>query len=129
MQLTPARIRAILLPALLVAGLFGASSVSAAEDPAAAPTATIAGTGVLAAHGDGHARLAGSYILTGSIDGGTITIRGIDRWSVIRATGWNAKTASKTSSAPIVPPVRVNSSSTSRWAARVSNRPNAWPPM
>lgn len=92
MPLTPARIRAILLPALLVAGLFGATSVSAAEDPAASTTATVAGTGVLAAHGDGHARLAGSYVLTGSLDGGTITIRGIDRWSTIRVIGWNAKT-------------------------------------
>ena len=92
MHLTPARIRAILLPVVLVAGLFGASSVSAAEDPAAAPAATVAGTGFLAAHGDGHARLAGSYLLTGSLEGGTITIRGVDRWSTIRVTGWNSKT-------------------------------------
>jgi hypothetical protein len=92
MHLTPARIRAILIPAALVVGLFGASGVAAADDPAADPAATIAGTGVLAAHGDGHARLAGSYLLTGSLDGGSLTIRGVDRWSTIRVTGWNAKT-------------------------------------
>lgn len=93
MQLTRARIGAILLPALLVAGLFGASSVAAAEDPAASPsTVTVAGTGVLAAQGDGHARLVGSYVLTGSLDGGSIAIRGVDRWSIIRVTGWISKT-------------------------------------
>lgn len=88
-----ARFGAILLPALLVVGLFGASSVSAAEDPAASPsTVTVAGTGVLAAEGDGHARLAGSYVLTGSLDGGSLSIRGIDRWSTVRVTGWVSKT-------------------------------------
>jgi hypothetical protein len=93
MNLTPARLRAILIPAVLVVGLFGASSASAADDPAVAvPAATVAGTGVLAANGDGHARLAGSYLLTGSLDGGSLSIRGIDRWSTIRVTGWNSKT-------------------------------------
>jgi hypothetical protein len=92
MNVTPARVRAILLPALLVAGLFGTSSVSAAEDTAAAPpAATVAGAGVLAARGDGNVRLAGGYLLTGSLDGGSIAIRGIDRWSTIRVTGWNSK--------------------------------------
>jgi hypothetical protein len=47
---------------------------------------------VLAAQGDGTARLAGSYVLTGSIDGGTLGIRGVDRWSSIRVTGWLSKT-------------------------------------
>lgn len=93
MHTIPARYRAILLPAVLIAGLFGATSVSAADDPAAQrPTATVAGSGVLAAHGDGHVRLAGSYALTGSLDGGTLGIRGIDRWSSIRVTGWSSKT-------------------------------------
>lgn len=93
MHTTPARYRAILLPAVLIAGLFGASSVSAADGPAAAqPAATVAGSGVLAAHGDGHVRLAGSYVLTGSLDGGTLGIRGVDRWSSIRVTGWSSKT-------------------------------------
>jgi hypothetical protein len=93
MHTSQARLRATLLPAVLIAGLFGGSTVSAAEDTAAAPsTVTVAGTGVLAAQGDGHARLAGSYLLTGSLDGGTLEIRGIDRWSTIRVTGWLSRT-------------------------------------
>jgi hypothetical protein len=93
MNQTRALVRAIVLPAVLIVGLFGASNVSAADDPLAPPTAaTIAGTGVLAAHGDGHVRLAGSYLLTGSIDGGSLAIRGVDRWSTIRVTGWRSKT-------------------------------------
>lgn len=93
MYVPTARVRASLLPAILIVGLFGASSVSAAEDTTTAPsTVTVAGTGVLAAQGDGRARLAGSYLLTGSLDGGSITIRGIDRWSTIRVTGWISKT-------------------------------------
>ena len=93
MNLTPARIRALILPVVLITGLFGASGVAAAEDPAASqPTATVAGNGILAAQGDGQARLAGSYVLTGSLDGGTLGIRGVDRWSSIRVTGWISKT-------------------------------------
>jgi hypothetical protein len=93
MHTTPARYRAILLPAVLIAGLFGATSVSAADDPAVqVPAVTVAGSGVLAAQGDGQARLAGSYLLTGSLDGGTLRIRGVDRWSTIRVTGWSSKT-------------------------------------
>ena len=93
MSLTTTHLRAILLPAVLVVGLFGAASVSAADDPeVAAPAATVAGSGVLAAQGDGHVRLAGSYVLTGSVEGGTLGIRGVDRWSVIRVTGWSSKT-------------------------------------
>ncbi len=93
MNVTPARLRAIVLPALLVTSLVGAPAVAAADDPVAAtPTVTVAGTGVLAAHGDGHVRLAGSYLLTGSLDGGSISIRGIDRWSTVRVTGWASKT-------------------------------------
>jgi hypothetical protein len=93
MYLSPARLRAIVLPALLVVGLFSASGVSAAEDPTgAAPAATVAGTGVLTASGDGHVRLAGSYLLTGSLDGGSLSIRGVDRWSIVRVTGWVSKT-------------------------------------
>ena len=93
MNVTRARLRAIMLPALLATSLVGAPTVAAAEDPvAAAPTATVVGTGVLAAHGDGHVRLAGSYLLTGSLDGGSIAIRGIDRWSNVQVVGWASKT-------------------------------------
>jgi hypothetical protein len=93
MHVLPARIRAGVVPAVLLVGLFSASTVSAADATATTPTSvTVAGTGVLAAQGDGHARLAGSYLLTGSLDGGSIEIRGIDRWSTIRVTGWIAKT-------------------------------------
>jgi hypothetical protein len=93
MQTHTARLRAILIAAVLVVGLFGASSVSAAE--AATPTvspATVAGTGVLTAQGDGHVRLAGSYVLDGSLDGGTLRIVGAGVVSSIRVTGWISKT-------------------------------------
>ena len=92
MLLTPARIRAIIMPGILVVGLFGASSVSAAEEPTDTSAVTVAGTGTLAAQGDGHARLAGSYTLTGSLEGGTLSIRGIDRYTTIRVSGWISKT-------------------------------------
>jgi hypothetical protein len=93
MSHAPARFRAILLPAVLIAGLFSASTVSAAEDPSSSPSAvTVAGRGVLGAKGGGHARLAGSYLLAGSLDGGTLEISGIERWSRIRVTGWISKT-------------------------------------
>jgi hypothetical protein len=93
MHVPSARLRASLLPAVLIAGLFGASTGSAAEDPTASPsTISVAGTGVLTAQGDGHARLAGSYVLTGSLEGGTLVIRGIDRWSSVRVTGWISRT-------------------------------------
>jgi hypothetical protein len=93
MNVLPARVRASVIPAVLLVGLFSASTASAADATTTTPSSvTVAGTGVLAAQGDGHARLAGSYLLTGSLDGGTIEIRGIDRWSAIRVTGWIAKT-------------------------------------
>ncbi len=93
MSFGSARFRATLIPAILVASLFGASGVSAADEPATAPPEpTVAGTGVLAATGDGQARLAGSYVLAGSLDGGTLRVRGIDRASIVRVTGWTSKT-------------------------------------
>lgn len=93
MHVPPARLRAILSISILIVSLFGASAVSAAEEPTASPSAVVvAGSGVLAAQGDGHARLAGSYVLTGSLEGGTLEIRGIDRWSTIRVSGWISRT-------------------------------------
>lgn len=93
MHTSPARYRAILLPAVLIAGLFGATTVSAADGPTTSPASpTVAGSGVLAAEGDGHVRLAGSYILAGSLDGGTLRVHGVDRASIVRVTGWTSKT-------------------------------------
>jgi hypothetical protein len=97
MNHAPSRLRAtaragvVLVPVLLVA-LFGASSVSAAEDPAPTPSATVAGLGRLAATGDGEALLVGSYFLAGSLEGGSLTVRGVERRSIIRVTGWTSKT-------------------------------------
>jgi len=93
MHASRARLRASLLPTVLIVGLFGATTVSAAEEGASSTSAvTVAGTGTLAAQGDGQARLVGSYVLAGSLDGGTLEIRGIDRWSTVRVTGWVSKT-------------------------------------
>jgi hypothetical protein len=93
MHLSSARLRASLLPAVLIMGLFGASTVSATElTSETTANATVAGTGVLAANGNGQARIAGSYMLIGSLDGGTLEIHGIDRWSTIRVTGWISRT-------------------------------------
>jgi hypothetical protein len=92
MHAHPGRLRAIVLPAVLVLGLFAAGPVSAADPatPAARPP-TVAGTGVLMAQGDGHARLAGSYVLAGSLDGGTLRIEGAGVLSRIRVTGWTSR--------------------------------------
>lgn len=93
MVLTSARVRALVIPIVLVVGLLGPATASAAGAPATDSNGTVlTGAGVLAAHGDGHARLAGSYTLAGSLDGGTFSIRGIDRWSTVRVTGWISKT-------------------------------------
>jgi hypothetical protein len=93
MQIQSARTRAIVAMATLVFGLFGASSVSAAEpSTTSVPPPTVAGSGVLTAHGDGHVRLGGSYVLVGSLDGGTLRIDGAGRLSTVRVTGWTSKT-------------------------------------
>ncbi len=92
MQVHPGRLRAIVLPGVLVLGLFAAGPASAADSatPAAHPP-TVAGTGVLRAQGDGNARLAGTYVLAGSLDGGTLRIEGAGAFSSIRVTGWISK--------------------------------------
>jgi len=93
MQITSARLRATIVAATLVVGLIGASSVSAAEATTAnTPTATVAGTGVLIARGDGHVRLGGSYVLAGSLEGGTLRIDGAGVLSSVTVTGWISKT-------------------------------------
>ena len=90
MQPISARSRATIASAILLIGLFGTSSVSAAEP--ANPTPTVAGSGVLVARGDGHVRLGGSYVLTGSLDGGTLRIDGAGVFSTVRVTGWTSRT-------------------------------------
>jgi hypothetical protein len=93
MQTNLTRLRAAVVSAVLLVGLFGVSSVSAADDPTATTTPpTVAGTGVLAAQGDGRVRLGGSYVLVGSLDGGTLRINGAGVFSSVRVTGWISKT-------------------------------------
>jgi hypothetical protein len=93
MQTRMARLRAAVASTILVVGLFGAATVSAAESTtAAAPPPTVAGSGVLAAQGDGRVRLGGSYVLAGSLDGGTLRIDGAGVVSSLQVTGWVSKT-------------------------------------
>jgi hypothetical protein len=93
MHTQTARLRATIVSAILLVGLFGAGSVSAAE-PATATTSTptVAGSGVLSAQGDGRVRLGGSYVLAGSLDGGTLRIDGAGVVSSVRVTGWISRT-------------------------------------
>ena len=86
--------RAVAIPALLVLSLVGASSAAAAEPSASSPahSVVVAGTGTLAARGSGVVRLAGTYALVGTMDGGSIRISGASRWTTIRVTGWASKT-------------------------------------
>ncbi len=88
--------RLAIIPSALVFALAGATLVSAAELAPVEPSletsdVVISGTGTLAAHGSGYARLAGSYVLTGSMDGGWIRISGLSENDVVRVTGWGAK--------------------------------------
>jgi hypothetical protein len=93
MQPMSARWRATIASAILLVGLVGASSVSAAETTSpTATTPTVAGSGVLVARGDGRVRLGGSYVLTGSLDGGTLRIDHSGVISSITVTGWTSKT-------------------------------------
>jgi hypothetical protein len=83
-------LRALAIPAALVVGLLGASAVSAAE-PSASGSVTVVGSGTLAAGGAGVAHVRGTFVITGSMRGGTLVIDGIDRTTAIRVTGWRAK--------------------------------------
>ena len=88
-----ARLRASIASAILLLGLVGTASVSAAESTApTAATPTVSGTGTLVARGDGHVRLGGSYVLQGSLDGGTLRIDGAGVISSVAVTGWISKT-------------------------------------
>jgi hypothetical protein len=90
----PILVRVGVLPAMLAVALVGAPAAAAAGPASVAPeaTRTVAGTGVLAARGSGYARLAGSYALTGALDGGWIRVSGLDRGSRVRVTGWTSRT-------------------------------------
>jgi hypothetical protein len=93
MQTPTARLRALIVSATFLLGLIGASSVSAAEaTTATVPSPTVAGTGVIAAQGDGRVRLGGSYVLEGSLDGGTLRIDGAGVFSSVHVTGWISRT-------------------------------------
>ena len=95
MHTQTARLRAMLIPAILAVGLFGAGSVSAAEVAAVPPTAvatTVAGTGTLTADGDGFVQLGGTYVLTGTVTGGTLRISGAGYYSSVQVSGWISKT-------------------------------------
>lgn len=94
---TPARLQAAILRAsivlaVLIASLLGTGPVSAAEPDSSTPLPTVAGSGVLAAQGGGHVRLGGSYVLAGSLEGGTLRISGTSPASTVRVTGWVSKT-------------------------------------
>jgi hypothetical protein len=83
------------LPAILVLAI--AAPASAATAPASgAPTATtqvvLAGSGTLAAKGNGTVRLGGSYVATGSMDGGWLKVSGVTTYTIVRVTGWTSKT-------------------------------------
>lgn len=93
MQPLAATIRATIASAILLVGLFATGTVSAAEPAATtAPPPTVAGTGVLVARGDGRVRLGGSYVVAGSLTGGTLRIDGAGVVSSVTVTGWVSKT-------------------------------------
>ena len=84
-----------LLPALLITALVGATGVAAADGSAASSPTTMAvirGTGLLAARGDGVARLRGSYVITGTLNGGSIRIAGATSRTIIRVHRWTSRT-------------------------------------
>jgi hypothetical protein len=82
--------RLAVLPAVLSLAVAAPSAVAAAEAPTR--DGVIAGSGTLAAKGTGDVRLAGSYVLNGSMDGGWLKVTGVTRWTVVRVSGWESKT-------------------------------------
>jgi len=86
-------LRIVVLPAVLavaVAGPAAAATTSASSAPA--PTVVVAGSGTLAAKGTGYVRLAGSYVLNGSMDGGWLKVTGVTQWTIVRVSSWESKT-------------------------------------
>jgi len=85
-------LRLAAIPVALALALTGASVVAAAEPATGAGDVTVAGTGTLAAKGSGYVKLAGSFVLVGSMDGGWLSVTGIDPDTIVRVTGWTSKT-------------------------------------
>jgi hypothetical protein len=91
--------RAMIVPAVLVLTLVASATALAAGSTAttgaggvSSRSVIVAGTCTLAARGSGVARLAGSYVLVGSMDGGSLRIVGATAFTTIRVTGWTSKT-------------------------------------
>ena len=85
----------IALPALLVLAIAApaaATTIPASGTPTATTQVVLSGSGTLAAKGNGTVRLGGSYIATGSMNGGWLKVTGLTAWTVVRVTGWTSKT-------------------------------------
>jgi len=90
MRTLSALLRVAVLPAVLALAVAAPAAVGAAEPTTDATV--VAGTGTLAAKGSGYARIAGSYVLAGSMDGGWLKVTGVTRYTIVRVTGWTSKT-------------------------------------
>ena len=84
--------RALILPLVLALVIAAPAAAATTSPTTAAGQAAISGTGTLAAKGAGYVRLAGSYVATGSMDGGWLKVTGVTAWTVVRVTGWQSKT-------------------------------------
>ena len=83
--------RLAVLPAVLSLAVVAPAAVAAA-DPAPTSDVVVAGSGTLAAKGTGYVRLAGSYVLNGSMDGGWLKVTGVTQWTIVRVSNWESKT-------------------------------------
>lgn len=84
--------RALVLPLVLALAVAAPAAAATTGTAAAETQAAIAGTGTLAAKGAGTVRLAGSYVATGSMDGGWLKVTGVTPWTIVRVSGWTSKT-------------------------------------
>ena len=87
----------LLLAGLLAVSLASAGGVAAAEPAAPGPAdpsraIVVSGTGTIAAQGAGFVRLSGSYVLSGSMRGGSLKVSGVDPGTIVRVGGWTSKT-------------------------------------
>jgi len=83
--------RWLALPAALAITLAATSLVAAAE-PASTASTVVPPAGSLGAGGAGYARVAGSFVLVGSMDGGWIKVSGLAGSDAVRITGWASRT-------------------------------------